>query len=90
MLCTYLIVVSASEEELYRYLRARLEADAGTQVILDRRRRGAVHPGPADRQADERRRSKSVAVLASERVTVIRLTAGLGEDRVAVLSLIHI
>lgn len=83
MLGTYLVVVSASEEELYRYLKARLDADAGTQVILDRRRRGDVRSGPVDRQAVERRRSQSVAVLASERVTVIRLTAGVGEDRVA-------
>jgi hypothetical protein len=81
---TYLVVVSASEQELYRYLRARLDADAGTRVILDRRRRGAVRSGPAGRQAVERRRSQSMGVLASERVTVVRLTASVGEDRVGV------
>ena len=82
--CTYLVVVSAAEEGLYHYLKARLEADAGTQVIIDRRRRGDVRSAPAERQAVERRRSQSVAVLAFERVAVIRLTAGLGEDRVTV------
>jgi hypothetical protein len=76
--------VAASEEALYRYLRARFEADAGTQVILDRRRRGSGDPGPADRQAAERRRSQSVEILASQRVTVIRLTASAGEDRFVV------
>jgi hypothetical protein len=76
--------VAASEEALYRYLRARFEADAGTQVILDRRRRGSGDSGPADRQAVERRRSQSVEILASQRVTVIRLTASAGEGRFVV------
>jgi hypothetical protein len=76
--------VAASEEALYRYLRARFEADAGTQVILDRRRRGSGDSGPADRQAAERRRSQSVEILASQRVTVIRLTASAGEGRFVV------
>ena len=78
----YLVVVAASEEALYRYLRARFEADAGTQVILDRRRRGSGDSGPADRQATER--SQSVEILTSQRVTVIRLTARAGGDRFVV------
>ena len=81
--CTYIVVVSASEEALYQYLKARFDADAGTLVIVDRRRRGGDCTGPTDRQTVERRRSQSVAVLASELVAVIRLTAGIGEDRVA-------
>jgi hypothetical protein len=79
---TYLVVVAASEEGLYRYLKARFEADAGTQVIIDRRRRRSMLSGPADRQAVERRRSQSVEILSSQRVAVIRLTVGGGEDRV--------
>jgi hypothetical protein len=82
--CTYLVVVAASEEGLYHYLRARFDADAGTQVILDRRRRGAGRSGQVDRQAAERRRSHSVEILSSQRVAVIRLTAGAGEDPVTV------
>jgi hypothetical protein len=74
---TYLIVVSAAEEALYHYLRARFAADGGTQVILDRRRRDA----PGGRPVDERRASHSTEILASQRVAVIRLTAGGGEDR---------
>ena len=79
---TYLVVVAASEEGLYRYLKARLEADAGSQVILDRRRRGSHAPGPGDRQVAERRRSQSVEILATERVAVFRLTDAAGEDPV--------
>jgi hypothetical protein len=76
----YLVVVAASEEALYHYLRARFEADAGAQVILDRRRRGADSPGATDRRAAERRRSPSSAeILASRRVAVIRLTVAAGE-----------
>jgi hypothetical protein len=81
---TYLVVVAASEEGLYRYLKARFDADAGTQVIIDRRRRGGVLSGPADRQAAERRRSQSVEILSSQRVAVIRLTVDGGEDPVRV------
>jgi hypothetical protein len=77
---TYLVVVAASEEGLYRYLKARLEADAGSQVILDRRRRGSHGRGPLDRQVAERRRSQSVEILTTERVAVFRLTDAAGED----------
>jgi hypothetical protein len=80
----YLVVVAASEEGLYHYLKARFDADAGTQVILDRRRRGSGLTGPADRQAAERRRSHPVEILSSQRVVVIRQTAGAGGDRVTV------
>jgi hypothetical protein len=73
-------VVAAADEGLYRYLKARFDADAGTQVILDRRRRGSVLLGVDDRQAAERRRSQSVEILASQRVAVFRLTAAAGED----------
>jgi hypothetical protein len=73
-------VVAATDEGLYRYLKARFEADAGTQVILDRRRRGSVRLGVDDRQAAERRRSQSEEILASQRVAVFRLTAARGED----------
>lgn len=79
--CRYLVVVAASEEGLYHYLKARFEADAGAQVILDRRRRGAARLGPADRQAVERR-SQSVEILTFQRVAVVRLAAGAGEDPV--------
>jgi len=79
---TYLVVVAASEEGLYRYLKARLEADAGSQVILDRRRRGSHGRGPLDRQVAERRRSQSVEILTTERVAVFRLTDAAGEDRI--------
>jgi hypothetical protein len=73
-------VVAATEEGLYRYLKARFAADTGTQVILDRRRRGSVRLGVDDRQATERRRSQSEEILASQRVAVFRLTAAAGED----------
>jgi hypothetical protein len=73
-------VVAATEEGLYRYLKARFDADAGTQVILDRRRRGSIFLGVDDRQAAERRRSQSGEILAFQRVAVIRLTAAAGED----------
>jgi hypothetical protein len=73
--------VAASEEGLFHYLKARFDADAGTQVILDRRRRGHVHPGPDDRQGAERRKLSSGEVLSSQRVAVVRLTAAAGEDR---------
>jgi hypothetical protein len=79
---TYLVVVAASEEGLYHYLKARFDADAGTQVILDRRRRGDVRSGPADRQAAERRRS--MGILSFERVAVVRLAAAASEDRAMV------
>jgi hypothetical protein len=82
--CAYLVVVAASEGQLYRYLRARFDADAGTQVILDRRRRGTPRAGPVERPEAERRRSHAVEILAPQRVAVIRLTAGGGEDRVMV------
>jgi hypothetical protein len=74
-------VVAATEEGLYRYLKARFDADAGAQVILDRRRRGSGLLGVDDRQAAERRRSQSGEILASQRVAVIRLTAAAGEDQ---------
>jgi 1,6-anhydro-N-acetylmuramate kinase len=67
-----LIVVPTSEEGLYHYLRARFAADTGTHVILDRRRRDAT----AGRPLGERRASHSTDILSSQRVAVIRLTAG--------------
>jgi hypothetical protein len=79
---TYLVVVAASEEGLYHYLKTRFEADAGTQVIVDRRRRGHVGSPVADRQRHERRSSKSVEILSPQRVAVVRLTGGAGEDPV--------
>jgi len=78
--CTYLVVVAASEEALFHYLQARFEADAGTRVILDRRRGGAPG-GPA---LGERRASRSMEVLSSQRVAVFRLTDGAGEGHAAV------
>jgi hypothetical protein len=69
---SYLVVVAASEEGLYHYLRARFEADTGTHVILDRRRRDA----PRGRPAHERRASHSMEVRSFQRVAVIRLTGG--------------
>lgn len=82
--CTYLVIVAASEEGLYRYLKARFDADAGTQVIVDRRRRGHLPSGVADRRAAERRISQAVEILSPQRVAVVRLTAGAGEDHVRV------
>jgi hypothetical protein len=82
--CTYLVVVAASEEGLYHYLKARFDADTGTQVILDRRRRSAVGLGGRGREVAERRRSDSGEILSSQRVAVVRLTAAAGEDRVQV------
>jgi hypothetical protein len=81
---TYLVVVAASEEGLYRYLKTRFDADARTQVILDRRRREPMGPGPADRPVAERRRSHPVEILSSQRVAVLRLTATVQEDRARV------
>jgi hypothetical protein len=78
--CSYLVVVAASEEALYHYLRARFEADTGTHVILDRRR-GGVPGGPP---LSERRAPRSTEVRSSQRVAVIRLTAGAGEDHATV------
>lgn len=79
--CTYLVVVAASEEGLFHYLKARFDADAGTQVILDRRRRGSVHLDGDDRQGAERRKVHPGAILSFQRVAVVRLTATAGEDR---------
>jgi hypothetical protein len=73
--CRYLIVVAASEEPLYRYLRARFEGDAGTRVILDRRRRADLPDGFTDLPGGERRLSRTTHILASG-VAVIRLTDG--------------
>jgi hypothetical protein len=72
--CRYLVVVAASDEPLYRYLQMRLDADAAARVILDRRRRGAP-AGGAGRRAPERRVSRAVDLLSSQRVVVIRLAA---------------
>jgi hypothetical protein len=66
----YLVVVAASEEALYHYLRSRFEADRGTLVILDRRRRDM----PAERLSAERRAPHPT--LTSQRVAVIRLSGG--------------
>lgn len=70
-----MVVVASSEEGLYQYLRTRFEADAGTRVILDRRR--AELPG---REPGQERRT-SPSVLATQRVAVIRLAAGAAEDQ---------
>ena len=70
---SYLVVVASSEEGLYHYLRTRFEADTGTLVILDRRRREM----PAERPIAERRTSPST--LTSQRVAVVRLTGGAAE-----------
>ena len=78
--CTYLVVVAASEESLYHYLRTRFEADTGTHVILDRRRRHL----PTGRPVGERRASPSREAPTSQRVAVIRLIAGAGEGRTTV------
>jgi hypothetical protein len=72
---TYLVVVAASEEGLYHYLRIRFEHDTGTSVILDRRRR----EDPAGRLAGERRAPHSI--LAIQRVAVVRLAAGADGDQ---------
>jgi len=64
---SYLVVVAASEEALYHYLKQRFEPDASTRVILDRRRR-------SDATAAERRRAHTAHNLSSPRVAVIRLT----------------
>ena len=79
--CRYLVVVAAAEADLYRYLKARFNADSGTRVILDRRRRWHVGADPADRRAAERRRTQSVGILSSQRVAVFRLAATAWEDR---------
>jgi hypothetical protein len=78
------VVVAATDEGLYHYLKARFDTDAGTQVILDRRRRGGLRLGGDDRQAAERRRAQSGEILAFQRVAVIRLTAAAGEDQAMV------
>jgi len=78
------VVVAAADEELYRYLKARFDADAGTQVILDRRRRGGV-PVADGRQAAERRRTQPGEILAFQRVAVVRLTASAGEGQAMVI-----
>jgi hypothetical protein len=67
--CGYLVVVAASEESLYRYLKSRLEADVRTRVILDRRRTSAS-------PCHEDRRTRTAADPSSQRVAVIRLTDG--------------
>jgi hypothetical protein len=64
---SYLVVVAASEEALYHYLKQRFEPDPSTRVILDRRRRN-------DATAAERRRAHTAHNLSSRRVAVIRLT----------------
>jgi hypothetical protein len=72
---TYLVVVAASEEGLYHYLRTRFEQDTGTHVILDRRRREE----PEGRLAGERRAPHSI--LATQRVAVVRLAVAAGGDQ---------
>ena len=78
----YLVIVPASEDRLYHYLRARFEADAATHVILDRRRRGGTTPVPDGGEIAERRRSHPAEILSSQCVAVFRLTAAVEEDRV--------
>lgn len=73
----YLVVVAASEEPLYRYLKTRFEADASTRVILDRRRRDAP-TGVAGHQTTERRGPQTAEILSSQPVAIIRLTDGVG------------
>jgi len=77
----YLVVVAASEEGLYHYLRARFEADTATQVILERRRRDVLGVDPEGCQPAERRRPRSVEILSSQRVAVFRLATTAGGDR---------
>jgi hypothetical protein len=76
---TYLVVVAASEEGLYHYLRTRFEADTGTLVILDRRRREL----PAGSTIAERR-AATPSTLTWQRVAVIRLTGGATEGPLTV------
>jgi hypothetical protein len=64
---SYLVVVAASEEALYHYLKQRFAPDTSTHVILDRRRR-------SDATAPERRRALAAHNLSIRRVAVIRLT----------------
>jgi hypothetical protein len=72
---TYLVVVAATEQGLYHYLKTRFEADTGTRVILDRRRGSA-----GARLEGERRASPTVDPFSFQRVAVIRLTGGAGEE----------
>ena len=78
----YLVIVAASEEGLFHYLKARFEADTATRVILDRRRRGSAAPGPDGCQDVDRRRPPSAEIFSFQRVAVFRLTATVGGDRV--------
>src|SRR5947207_3384990 len=71
----YLIVVDATQESLYTLLRAQLEGDARTCVILDRRQRARAADGSAAPDGIERRVSTSHPLL-SFGATVIRLTGG--------------
>lgn len=73
--CRYLIVVTASDEALYRYLQARFEGDARTRVILDRRRRAGVPDGFTGPPRVERRLPATTQIF-SLGVAVIRLTDG--------------
>ena len=76
----YLVIVAASEERLYQYLKARFEADTATRVILDRRRRGDSTADPEGRHAADRRRPHSAGISSFQRVAVFRLTAALRGD----------
>ena len=69
----YVIVVPASDEALYRRLQARLDGDARTCVVLDRRRRSRLGDRPGQAPALERRRAIPT-LLSSLGVTVSRLT----------------
>jgi len=73
--CRYVIVVAPSDEPLYRYLGARFEGDAGTRVILERRRRADSPDGFTGLPGVERRLSRTTHILSSG-VAVIRLTDG--------------
>jgi hypothetical protein len=72
--CRYLIVVAARDEPLHRYLEARFRDDAGTRVVLDRRRAGPPDGDPGPPGA-ERRLSRDPKMLSSG-IAVIRLTGG--------------
>jgi hypothetical protein len=72
--CSYLIVVAASEEPLYHYLKQRFESDASTRVILDRRRRLDRRVPASGPPGAERRRAPAAEISSLQRVAVIRLT----------------
>jgi hypothetical protein len=71
----YLVVVTALDEPLFRYLRARFLGDTGTRVVLDRRRQAGAPGTFPDVPGPERRRPRQARTLSAG-VSVIRLTDG--------------